>query len=452
MKRNPIDKLIDPLQLGRIPRRTNFNLKRRLKYVNLLQLIWILLIGYGCTSTQQISNSNLADLYRETEKTIKPKYQVYHLDDDLTQISFILQSTNLLYTKNSEERPFTAKVKVTYMLFESYSSNLIVDSASFVINDENNSMVRKEISGRFNMKAKYPNKYVLKMVVLDLNKGASESQFITIDKTTRNGRQNFEIKQIDEDVIEMERKFGDDKELKVFYNDPMVKKIAVKYYNRDFPLTPPPFAVYSPKRFDFTPDSMYYILLDKENSFVLPLNKKGMYHIQTDSASKEGLTLIRNEDDFPKVSNASQMVEPLRFITTNREYNAIKESEFPRDGVEEYWLTVANSPDRARELIRTFYNRVEDANQYFSTHLQGWRTDRGIIYVIFGPPDVIYKNAQGESWIYGNGKTQPSITYNFNATYNPFSTNDMRLERNPEYKTYWYKAVDTWRQGRIYKY
>ena len=95
---------------------------------------------------------------------------------------------------------------------------------------------------------------------------------------------------------------------------------------------------------------------------------------------------------------------------------------------------------------------MEDANEYFSTHLEGWRSDRGIIFVIFGPPDVIYKSSQGESWIYGNGKTKPSITYNFNSTYNPFSTNDMRLERNPEYKTYWYKAVDTWRQGRVYKY
>lgn len=266
------------------------------------------------------------------------------------------------------------------------------------------------------------------------------------------GRQNFELKNSENGHEVLNRKFGENIKLRISYNDNMVKKIAVKYYNRDFPLTPPPFAVYSPKRFDFTPDSMYYILLDHENSFELDINKKGMFHIQTDSASKEGLTLIRNEDDFPELTMATQMIEPLRFITTNKEYISMQESEFPRDGVEEYWLTVANSSDRARELIRTFYNRVEDANEYFSTHLEGWRTDRGIIFVIFGPPDVIYKSSQGESWIYGNGKTKPSITYNFNSTYNPFSTNDMRLERNPEYKTYWYKAVDTWRQGRVYKY
>jgi len=423
-----------------------------LKRFKLVHFLWILLLGSGCATTNHISNSNLADLYKETEKTIKPTYQVFHVDDDLSELQFSIQSSNLLYTKSSEEKKFSAKVKVTFMLFESYTSNQVIDSASFVIEDENNEMTLKEISGAININAKYPNKYILKMAITDVNKGITENQFITMDKTSRMGRQNFKVTNTDDGSVEMERKFGDDKKLTISYNDDMVKKIAVKYYNRKFPLTPPPFAVYSPKRFDFTPDSMYYILLDNDNSFELDINKKGMFHIQTDSNSKEGLTLIRNEDDFPELTIATQMVEPLRFITTNREYTSIKESEFPRDGIEEYWLTVANSPDRARELIRTFYNRVEDANSYFSTHLQGWRTDRGIIFVIFGPPDVIYKSSGGESWIYGNGKTQPSITYNFNITYNPFSTNDMRLERNPEYKTYWYKAVDTWRQGRVYKY
>jgi len=423
-----------------------------LKHFNLIHLIWISLLVSSCATNKQISNSNLADLYKETEKTIKPTYQIFHVNDDLSQLYFTIASSNLLYTKSTEDKPFMSRVKVTFMLFESYNSNQVIDSASFVISDENNAMKRKKIVGSIKVNAKYPNKYILKMSVLDMNKGLSENQFITVDKTSRMGRQNFELKNSENGHEVLNRKFGENIKLRISYNDNMVKKIAVKYYNRDFPLTPPPFAVYSPKRFDFTPDSMYYILLDDENSFELDINKKGMFHIQTDSASKEGLTLIRNEDDFPELTMATQMIEPLRFITTNKEYISMQESEFPRDGVEEYWLTVANSPDRARELIRTFYNRVEDANEYFSTHLEGWRTDRGIIFVIFGPPDVIYKSSQGESWIYGNGKTKPSITYNFNSTYNPFSTNDMRLERNPEYKTYWYKAVDTWRQGRVYKY
>ena len=420
---------------------------------NILKVIALVFVLAGCASTSnQISNTNLADLYRETGRNINPQIQVYHSTEKRSQLDFRLESKNLLYLKPTDGGDFTARVKITYMLFESFSSTYVIDSSSVIVEDVNNEMLSKEITGKVNLEVRYPNKYVLKVTARDLNKGKEESVFITIDKTSKMGRQNFEVRDANNESLVFRRKFGSSEKLKITYADAGVRRIAIKYFDRSFPLTPPPFAVYSPKRFNFEPDSMYYVDLDEDNAFFLDLNKKGMFHIQTDSASKEGLTLIRYEDNFPDLRNASQMIEPLRFITTNKEYTEIKESEFQRDGVEQYWLTVSASPDRARELIRTYYHRVEDANNFFTTHIEGWKTDRGLIYVVFGPPDVIYKNSQGESWIYGNGKTQPQITYNFSLTFNPFSSNDLRLERNPEYKTYWYKAVDTWRQGRVYKY
>jgi GWxTD domain-containing protein len=423
--------------------------------MNSIRLLFIGIVSWilaSCAGTQAVTNLNLAELYRETEREIKPKCTVYHVEDNKSLLYVRLESSNLLYVKSEGGDNFKAKAKVTYILYKPASANMVSDSASFIIEDINNDMLRKELVGKVFIDATYPNKYLMRVQVKDLNKGNSESIFTLVDKTTRSGRQNYLVSDGDEGYVEFDREFGSDRKLKVKYNNEMIKRVAVKYYDRDFQLTPPPFAIYTPKRFDFTPDSMYYVNLDEENAFELLLNKKGLFHIQTDSASKEGLTLIRNYDDFPDVAYADQMVHPLRFITTNREYQEIKASENPRDGVEEYWLTVANSPDRARELIRNYYGRVEDANAYFTTHLPGWKTDRGLIYIIFGPPDVIYKSGQGESWIYGNGTTQPSITYNFNLTYNPFSGNDLRLELNPEYKTYWYKAVDTWLQGRVYKY
>jgi GWxTD domain-containing protein len=417
----------------------------------LILLAGIAALG-SCAGSQSFSNPNVAELYRQTDREIKPKCTIYHLNEKQSRLNIRIESSNLLYVKNDEESPFTGKVKVTYMLFKSGSNSLIADSASFIIEDTNNTQVRKELIGKALVKAEYPNKYLCKVVVKDLNKGNSESVFILVDKTTRGGRQNYEVRDEDSRFVEFDREFGTERRLRVAFNDQMIKRLVVKYYDREFQLTPPPFAIYTPKRFDFTPDSMYYVTLDSTNSFAIHLNKKGLYHIQTDSSAKEGLTLVRSFDEFPEIEFADAMVEPLRFITTNREYKELKASEFARDGVEDYWLTVANSPDRARELIRNYYGRVEDANVFFTTHVPGWKTDRGIIYIIFGPPDVIYKSSGGESWIYGNGKTQPSITYNFNLTFNPFSANDLRLERNPEYKTYWYKAVDTWRQGRVYKY
>lgn len=43
-----------------------------------------------------------------------------------------------------------------------------------------------------------------------------------------------------------------------------------------------------------------------------------------------------------------------------------------------------------------------------------------------------------------------AISFNFTRIETPVSTNIYILERNPTYKTNWYKAVDNWRQGRVY--
>jgi len=142
----------------------------------------------------------------------------------------------------------------------------------------------------------------------------------------------------------------------------------------------------------------------------------------------------------------------LRFISTNKEYKSISEAEDPQDAVDEFWLDRTSSPDKSRELIRNYYSRIENSNEFFTSHVPGWKSDRGLVYVVFGPPDNIYRSVSGESWIYGNSKSQPNLTFNFTKTFNPFSDNDFRLKRSPEYKSFWYNAVDTWRQGRVYSY
>ena len=79
------------------------------------------LIGIqSCSPTQQMSNSNLAELYRETERVIKPKCTVYHTEEGKSLLYVRLESSNLLYVKPEENGGFQSKVKVTYMLFKSF--------------------------------------------------------------------------------------------------------------------------------------------------------------------------------------------------------------------------------------------------------------------------------------------------------------------------------------------
>lgn len=406
----------------------------------------------SCSESYQLSTQNLSQIYRSTEKQVRPDFVVYHSSEGSSEVHFRIVSNNLLYTRPVGDSTYKARLKVTFVLYRSFNSDMVSDSGSFVITDINKKEKSKVLTGKFPIKASYPNSYIMKITTEDLNKKSIEDNFVVVDKTNRQGRQNYLIVNAEDSSEVFESFTGKSQRLLLKYNDQMVKNLIVNVYQREFELFPPPFMNHNPKRFDFTPDSSFIVALDENNAFELNITEPTLYHIQVDSSSKEGLTYIRFGNHFPNVVTASQMLEPMRFITTNKEYARLLEEEVAKDAVDEFWISVSASADRARELIRNFYNRVEESNQYFTTHMEGWKTDRGLIFIVFGSPDVIYKDTGGESWIYGNGKDEPTLTFNFTRTYNPFSGNDYRLNRSPEYKNYWYKAVDTWRQGRVYKY
>ncbi len=93
---------------------------------------------------------------------------------------------------------------------------------------------------------------------------------------------------------------------------------------------------------------------------------------------------------------------------------------------------------------------MNDANAHFSSYLEGWKTDRGMIYLIYGSPNTIYRTANTENWIYGDASNINSLQFMFVRVDNPFSDNDFSLERSGNYRQQWYMAVDVWRQGRAY--
>ena len=82
--------------------------------------------------------------------------------------------------------------------------------------------------------------------------------------------------------------------------------------------------------------------------------------------------------------------------------------------------------------------------------MEGWKSDRGIIYIIFGVPNVVYKHKNYENWIYGEENNMMSLSFVFHKVDNPITDNDFVLSRSPVFKNNWFRAVDSWRSGRIY--
>jgi GWxTD domain-containing protein len=175
-----------------------------------------------------------------------------------------------------------------------------------------------------------------------------------------------------------------------------------------------------------------------------------MYFFTHDPTRRSGLCIKASGTHYPRVKDADALQWPLRFITTKTEHEEIIKNAYPKMIIDRFWLECGGSKEHARELIRVFYRRVEEANYYFSTYTEGWRTDRGMIHLLFGNPNQIIRTSQGEVWNYGEDQSASLLSFNFRKVESSWTNNLYVLEREPGYKPYWERMVQTWRSGKIY--
>jgi len=153
---------------------------------------------------------------------------------------------------------------------------------------------------------------------------------------------------------------------------------------------------------------------------------------------------------YPKVQEVKQLIEPLAYLATSAEYNQLLKATNQKLAVDNFWIEKAGNIEKARELIRVYYNRVYFANYYFTSYKPGWKTDRGMIFLIYGAPQSVKVTASQEKWIYYKNNYTTTVTFTFDHMPTSFSEDNFVLQRSDSYDTYWRSAVDTWRKGNIY--
>ncbi|MFH1004477.1 MAG: GWxTD domain-containing protein [Bacteroidota bacterium] len=403
----------------------------------------------SCSSSRSVSIENLSNIYKREQSALHPQFAIFHRTNTTSELHFKINSNELLYTKQTGNDNFTARISIHYKLIASYETKEIIDSATVLVTDIFSENTIKNIIGKIDFGATFTNVYLLEINFSDLNRNTTVKHFINIDKTNHNGRQNYILYSAETKTPLFINNIKKDERVIIKYRIPDVK-LFVRYYHRDFPLPAPPFANSNMVSFEYNADSLFTIQTNNADTNGFVFRNEGFYHIQTDTNTREGITLFRFFDDFPNVKTPEELLQPLKFITTRQEFDAMRAYKNPKIPVDSFWVNVGGSHDRARELIRKFYNRITNANQFFLSYTEGWKTDRGLIYIIYGPPNVVYKSSDSENWVYGEENNFNSLTYTFLKVINPFTDNDYRLERSPVYKTGWFNAVEMWRQGRVY--
>jgi|SRR5579872_3261931 len=94
--------------------------------------------------------------------------------------------------------------------------------------------------------------------------------------------------------------------------------------------------------------------------------------------------------------------EDVTYIITDEERKAFKQlntDEERQNFIEQFWLRRDPTPDtEENEFKEEHYRRIAYANERFASGIPGWKTDRGRIYITFGPPDEIESHPSGGSY------------------------------------------------------
>lgn len=417
-------------------------MRKTYKYI---AFVGVLLLS-SCYSTSRLNNQNMAHIYQQEKITIRPDFKVYHQSDSITNLFYQIESEELLYMRKDGSDKYSATAVVQVKAYNSFEDLTVVDSVTIEINHIKQNNQSEILGGSIDLSLAEGAEYVFEILVADVNRNIAFTFTKEVDKRTSETRQNFAL--LDEEGY---LKFPINRcratePIVIKHREGLGQKLYVRYYKRDFPIAMPPYSVVNDVAFDFTADSLF----EYEAGKLLTLNKTGFYHFQLDSSSYQGFSLFAFADAYPELATYEDLVLPLRFLTTNREYDNLLESNNPKKSVDEFWLRIGNTEERAAIMLNTFYRRIENANRYFTSYVPGWKSDRGMIYAVFGPPNIIYKSTGGERWIYGQENSSLSYTFQFSKVENPFTDNDFSLSRSTIYRYTWAQAVDTWRQGRIY--
>ncbi len=119
--------------------------------------------------------------------------------------------------------------------------------------------------------------------------------------------------------------------------------------------------------------------------------------------------------------------EDVLYIITDEERKAFKQlkTDEERDQfIEGFWLRRDPDPDTPEnEYKEQYFERIQYANEKFTSGIPGWKTDRGRIYIMFGKPDEI------ESHPAGGPYERPSYEGGGSTSTYPF-------------ETWWYRYIE----------
>jgi len=107
---------------------------------------------------------------------------------------------------------------------------------------------------------------------------------------------------------------------------------------------------------------------------------------------------------FKELDNAYKqwLTEDVIYIISPEERNAflqLSTNEEREQFIEQFWLRRSGNPDLPdNDFKEEHYRRIAYANEHFASGIPGWKTDRGRMYIMWGPADEVETHPMGGTY------------------------------------------------------
>jgi GWxTD domain-containing protein len=380
--------------------------------------ISILLI-YGCVT---INNSPLdkKDLYKYSD-TFNLDYQVRHENKSSyllikCQFDAIRISFSTFNNKDSKDKIYEYERDFKNSLNKTYK--IRIDS--------------------------FRPQYILELKIYDLNNYNFLSDIIYVDRTVEN-KQTIYIASAEANRPVLKNYVKPNQEFRIEHYLEETAYFFIKYYSKKQPAASPVF-VSAANTFAYKEyDAIYHTPRGKG----IKLTEEGLYFVQVDSNSTEGVFLNCFGDNFPNYTNEKDLINSLAYIIKKDDHESLCKASNPKKELYKFWDSrrknyLKNRPRTQKSLISIYYSRIRNANILFTTNKEGWKTDRGMLYIIFGQPDNIRQQNKHEIWFYhpNHGRNQMELIFDKRGE-------RYELERSSQLRQPWRAEINNWEEGII---
>ena len=93
------------------------------------------------------------------------------------------------------------------------------------------------------------------------------------------------------------------------------------------------------------------------------------------------------------VKDMDLAIEQVRYIAKDDEMDSLRAAKTTEEKQKRFlafWKKRDPNPNTPRnERMEQYYARVDYANKHFAHYIEGWKTDMGMVYIMFGPPNSV---------------------------------------------------------------